>query len=392
MDIDQLRRDTPGCSSRIHFNNAGASLMPSVVTEAMAGHIALEAQEGGYEAADIGKEKIAAFYPAVAKLIGANARNIAYASSATNAYARALSSIPFQPGDTVMVSGEDYISNQLAFLAMSKRLNISLIRIPIEPDGGVDPSVFREMAIRHRPRLVSLTHVPTNSGLIQPAVEIGQICRELGIHFILDACQSAGQLPLDVNEIGCDFLSATFRKYLRGPRGAGFLYVSDRILNSDFIPLFIDMRGAQWTSEDEFIPRGDATRFEDWEMPYALVMGARAAAAYACETGIEKIATRNTSLTERLHSALHDIGLKTYDPVGRRCALVTTHIPGQDPDFLMRQLRSQGINTSVSYRNFALPDMNRKGLPWVLRISPHYYNTTDEIEQLIAVLRTMVKS
>lgn len=365
--------------------------MPSAVLEAMKHHLELEAMDGGYEAADNAKENIASFYPTVAALIGTEPRNIAYASSATNAYARALSCISFQSGDTVLISGEDYISNQFAFLALSKRYNISVIRLPMLPNGGVDPELFREMAIRHRPRLVSLTHVPTNSGLIQPAEEIGKICRELNILYILDACQSIGQLPIDVKQIGCDFLSATFRKYLRGPRGAGFLYVADRILDAGLFPLFIDMRGAHWAGENEFTPREDAKRFEDWEMPYALVLGAQAAAEYAAKVGIPNISKRNAALTEALHQSLNDMGLETYDPPGKRCALVTTHLPGLDPDMMMRDLRKNGINTSVSYRHFALPDMNRKNLDWVLRISPHYYNTEEEIGELTHALSALMK-
>ena len=354
-------------------------------------HLDLESRIGGYEAADLQAASIGGFYPAVAALIGAQPHQIAFASSATNAFARALSSVPFRPGDSVLIASEDYISNQLALLSMCRRLGIRLLRAPMTADGGVDLDAFREMAKRHQPRLVSLTHVPTNSGLVQPAEEVGRICREIDAVYLLDACQSAGQLPLDVRGLRCDFLSATFRKFLRGPRGAGFLFASDRVLQEDFTPLFIDMRAADWTDDDVFRIQPTAKRFEDWEMPYALVEGGKEAARYATaldSSGIQKVLHR---LTETLQASLQDIGLQTFDPTGRRCAIVTTTLPGKSPEATLHRLRDQGINASISYRSYALPDMKRKNLDWVLRLSPHYYNTEEEIRTAADCLREWMK-
>lgn len=391
MDIEKLRRETSGCLEVVHLNNAGAALMPDEVQDAIVSHLKLEGRIGGYEAAESQADSIAAFYPAVADLIGAKPSNIAFTSSATNSFARALSSIPFREGDYVLIASEDYISNQLAFLALSQRIGIRLLRAPMMPDGGVDLDVFREMALRHRPRLVSMTHVPTNSGLIQPVEEVGKICRELDILFLLDACQSVGQLPLDVAQLHCDFLSATFRKFLRGPRGAGFLFVSDRILEEGYLPLFIDMQAAQWVDENRFELSPTARRFEDWEMPYALIQGSKIAAGYASALGVENMAAHNRILTEHLHNALHTIGLPTYDPKGRRCAIVTTTVPHMKPADVLAALRHRKVNASISYRKYAIPDMDRKGIPWALRLSPHYYNTTGDIDFAVECLWEMIK-
>lgn len=386
MNIAALREHTPGCEAKIHLNNAGASLMPESVIRAIRSHLDLETREGGYEAAEISAEAVGNFYSATAGVINAAARNIAFTSSATSAFARALSSIPFREGDSILIAGEDYISNQLAFLSMARRFGIKLLRAPMRDDGGLDLDSFRSLALREKPKLVSLTHVPTNSGLIQPAEAVGQICREIDALYLLDACQSAGQLPVDVAAIGCHFLSSTFRKFLRGPRGAGFLFVADSILNEDVYPLFVDMRGAVWSDVNDFKPVADARRFEEWEVPYALVLGSAAASAQATRTGIHAIAERNTVLTEYLHHALDRNGLPTFDPQGRRCAIVTTHLRGADPKHLLLYLRDHNVNGSISYRNFALPDMNRKNLDWVLRLSPHYYNTEAELDQAVGLL------
>lgn len=386
MDIAALRTATSGCRLKIHLNNAGAALMPDEVAQAIRDHLDLEIRVGGYEAAEMSAAAVGGFYTSTAKLIGAEPHNIAFTSSATSAFARALSAIPFQAGDSILIAGEDYISNQLAFLSMAKRFGIHLLRAPMRDDGGLDLDAFRTLALREKPKLISLTHVPTNTGLIQPAEAVGQICRETGSIFLLDACQSAGQLPININAIGCHFLSSTFRKFLRGPRGAGFLFVSDEVLQRGMYPMFIDMRGATWTEENDFNTAADAKRFEEWEVPYALVLGSAAASALAVEVGISSITERNAALTEHLHAALERIGWSTFDPPGRRSAIVTTHLPGTEPKRLLHHLRENNINASISYRNFALPDMNRKNLDWVLRLSPHYYNTVEELDAAVAFL------
>jgi selenocysteine lyase/cysteine desulfurase len=283
----------PGCGSVIHFNNAGCGLLARPVHRAMVEHLDLEARIGGYEAADVQAALIADFYAAVADLLGCAPGNVAFTSSATDAYSRALSAIPFESGDVVLTTRNDFISNQIAFLSLRKRFGVEIVHAPDHPDGsGVDVDAMAALMRSRRPRLVAATHVPTNSGLVQPVARIGRHCRELDLLYLVDACQSVGQYPVDVTAIGCDLLTATSRKFLRGPRGTGFLYVSDRVLRAGYEPLFIDMYGAEWTGPDTYQPAGTATRFEDWEFPYAAVIGSAVATRYALDVGIEAIADR----------------------------------------------------------------------------------------------------
>jgi len=390
MDVQKLRNETPGCQGKIHLNNAGASLMPRPVIQAMEDHITLESLQGGYEAADQRTEEVSHFYDAVAALLNTTARNIAFSSSATNAYAKALSCIPFETGDTIVIANEDYISNQIAFLSLQKRFGINLVRAASLMEGGVDVADMKRLIDLHHPRLVSLTHIPTNTGLIQPVEEVGRLCRERNILYLVDACQSAGQLPLDVAAIGCDFLSATFRKFLRGPRGAGFLYVSDRVLHENLEPLFIDMRGADWTQKNDYQARRDARLFEEWELPYALVLGSAKAVDYALAIGLKSIEDRNNSLCSLLRRQIETLpGVRTLDQGKHLSSIVTLSIPNQKPKDLLDALRLRSINTSISYRNFALIDFVAKGIEWALRISPHYYNTEKEIESLVGALRDL---
>lgn len=391
INTEALRADTPGCREKVHFNNAGASLMPKPVIEAIENHIRLEAAMGGYEAADHKEGEINGFYESAARLLNGKASNIAFTSSATSSYARALSCIPFEKGDKVLIANEDYISNQLAFLSLQRRWGIQLIRAASRPEGGVDVEDMKRLMDKHAPRLVSLTHVPTNSGLVQPVERVGRLCREQDIPYLVDACQSVGQFPVDVQKIQCDFLSGTFRKFLRGPRGTGFLHVSDAMLKKNWEPLFIDMRGADWTGLNEYKIRADARRFEEWEQPHALLLGSKAALDYALAVGLENIQARNKILCERFRQGTVKINnLALLDLGKERSSIITVRIPRWPPQDLLEALRRQNINTSISYRIFALIDFERKGVDWALRVSPHYFNTEGEIDILLNSLRALV--
>lgn len=388
MNIDLLRKDTPGCTQKIHFNNAGASLMPQSVIDAMITYIQVEATMGGYEAADLKAKEITGFYDSAAQLINCNATNIAFTSSATNSFSRALSCIPFREGESILLANEDYISNQIAFLSLQKRFKTKILRAASLASGGVDVDDMKRLMDAHHPKLVSLTHVPSNTGLIQPVEAVGQLCAERDIYYLVDGCQSVGQIPVDVKKIKCDFLSATMRKFLRGPRGAGFLYVSDKIINQKLEPLFIDMRGADWIAADEYSPRMDARRFEDWELPYAFVLGSKTAIDLALAVGINEIQVQNKHLCNLVRKAISGIDrLRLLDIGENQSSIITVQIPTRTPQEVLLELRQQGINTSVGYRSFALIDFDAKHVDWALRISPHYYNTEREVEKLILAIK-----
>lgn len=392
MNIAQLREDTPGCREKTHFNNAGAALPPAPVLKAMQHYLQEEALAGGYETAARNAEYVDCFYGAAAAMLNTKAANIAFTSSATNSFARALSCIPFQQGDVVVIANEDYSSNQLAFLSLQQRLGIQLLRAASLPGGGVDVADMEKLIRQHSPRLVSLTHIPTNTGLIQPVAAIGKICRELDIPYLLDACQSVGQMPLDVEEIGCDFLCATMRKFLRGPRGAGFLYVSDRILERNWLPLYIDMYGATWTEKDNFQPVAGAKRFQDWEQSYALLAGSYEAVQYALDIGLDKIAARNKVLCKSLRDGLQQVPrIHLLDKGAKLSSIITISIEDADPQWVMMELRERNINTSVSSRVGALIDFDSKGVKSALRLSPHYYNTEEETQLLLSALAEILK-
>lgn len=386
--LQELRNDTPGCAKRNHLNNAGASLPPTPVLQAMQQYLELEANIGGYEAADLMSAELDGYYNALAQMLHARPQNIAFSASATDAYSRVLSAIPWKSGDTILTTENDYVSNQIAFLALQKRFGVQLFRARDTESGGVDVGDFEQLLKKHQPRLAAVTHVPTNSGLVQPVEAIGKICRDTETLYLVDACQSAGQMPLDVNEIGCDFLSATLRKYMRGPRGAGFLFASDRALDSGLEMLVPDMRSADWTGPDSYLSAASAQRFEYWEMPPALILGSKVATEYALELGLEWIERQVQNLATLSRMILGQLpGVQVLDRGTKLCGIVTVHASHWEPAVILKKLNRHNINCRVSNVGSAQIDFPRKGVEWALRVSPHYYNTEAEIRNLAEVLQ-----
>jgi selenocysteine lyase/cysteine desulfurase len=383
LDIAALRADTPGTERVIHFNNAGCGLLPSPVLSTMLDHLNLEAQIGGYEASAARASQVRDFYVETAALLNCAPENIAFASSATHAYSTALSAIPFEPGDVILTTRNDFISNQLAFLSLRKRFGVRIVHAPDIAEGGVDVPAMAALMRQHRPRLVAATHIPTNSGLVQPIAEIGRHCRDLDLLYLVDACQSVGQLPLDVEEIGCDLLTATCRKFLRGPRGTGFLYVHDRVLRAGYEPLFVDMYGARWTKPGGYQAVDSAARFEDWEFPYAAILGCAAAVRYASAVGIRPISRRTSALAALLRHRLDGIsGVRVLERGQKLGALVTFTIDGWEAQPFKAAMDARHINSALSFRELAQFDFGDKNVQWCLRLSPHYYNTEQEISQV----------
>lgn len=391
MEIERLRLETPGCSERIHLNNAGAALMPKPVIDAIKDQLDLESSIGGYEAAAEREQEIEAAYDAVASLVGTNSRNVAFTENATISYIQALSSIRFETGDVILTTRNDYASNQIQFLSLQARFGVKVVRAPDLAEGGVDVAAMSDLIDGERPKLVCVTHVPTSSGLIQDITAVGELCRAAEIIYLVDGCQSLGQMPIDVEKIGCDFFSATSRKFLRGPRGAGFLCVSDGVLESDLEPLFIDMRGADWVGGERYERRGDARRFESWEFAWSLVLGTGAAARYAASVGLDQIETRVSDLGKTLRGRLEGLdGVRVLDRGSDLCAIVTVWVDGWEPIQLVQELRKRKINTSAQVRSDAVLHYDERGATGALRISPHYYNTEEEIETVFEAVTELV--
>jgi cysteine desulfurase / selenocysteine lyase len=386
IDVERARSETPGCQHVTHFNNAGSALPPQPVLDAVIGHLELEARIGGYEAHEANEEAIDRFYGATAELIGAKPEEIAFVSSATRAWDMAFYSFRFEPGDRILTSVADYISNYLAFIQTAERSGAEILTVPNDEHGQVSVEQLREL-VDERVKLIAITHVPTNGGLVNPVAEVGPIARESGIPYLVDACQSAGQMPLDVDEIGCDALSATGRKFLRGPRGTGFLYVRSALLERLEPPL-VDMRAADWVAPDRYELRTDGRRFEEWEQDYGGKAGLARAIEYALEWGVDEIWERVHVLGDRLRAQLAEIaGVTTRDVGAEKCAIVTFDVARVPAERVKDALAREAINVSVSATTSAVIESIERGLPDLVRASPHYYNTEEEVDRLVESVR-----
>lgn len=387
MNVEQIRADTPGCTDTLFLNSAGSSLMPESVVQTMKDYLDQEARWGGYEVARQRADDLEEFYAEAAHLINASPQQIAYVYHATDAYSRALSAVPLSSGDTILTTNDDYISNQIAFLSLQKRWGVQIVRARNLPGGDLDLDDVERQIQTHHPKLVAVTHVPTNSGLIQPAEAIGAICRKHGCWYLLDACQSVGQLPVDAEAIGCDFLSATGRKFLRGPRGSGFLYVSERVIQEKLEPLFIDMRGADWVEPDDYRIRMSAQRFETWEQSYVSLIGLTEALRYANQIGMANIDEYNQRLSQQLRAGIANIpSLRGLDRGSQLASIVTFTQPDTPLGQMEARLKENKVLYSVSTADSALIDFARKGATWAIRLSPHYFNTNKEIETVLDIL------
>ena len=385
IDIDKIRSETPGVAEVTHLLASGSGLMPGPVIDAVIEHTLLESRIGGYEAHAAQSEMLDGVYDDVAKLIGAEREEIALLENATVAWCQAFYALPFKPGDRILTCEAEYAANYVAFLQRAKRDGLVIDVVPSTMAGDIDLKAMESM-IDERVALIAITWIPTNGGLVNPAAEVGKLANRHGITYLLDACQAVGQMPVDVNELGCDFLSATGRKFLRGPRGTGFLYIRKERIQA-IEPAMIDHFAAPWVATDQYHLRSDARRFESWENSYALRAGLGAAARYALSIGMDAIQQRAWGLAASLRQKLSEIpGAQIRDTGSQHCAIVSFSIEGLDPVKAVATLRKQNLSIGTTEPDSTRLDAEARELPIIMRAAPHYYNTDEEIDLLISSL------
>jgi selenocysteine lyase/cysteine desulfurase len=390
MDIDALRARTPGCASRVHLNNAGAALFAEPTLDAMMRHLRLEAEIGGYEAADAAQEAIAATYDAVAALVGGRSEEVAFFDNATHAWNAAFYSVPLGPGDRILTGRAEYGSNVLAYLQVAERVGAEVVVVPNDVHGQLDIAALAEL-VDERTRLIGVSHVPTSGGLVNPAAEVGRIARAADALFLLDATQSVGQFPVDVETIGCDLLTGTGRKFLRGPRGTGFLWVGGAALER-LDPFVAEIRSATWDGKRGYAWVDGARRFESWENSYVNLLGLGAAVRQALDLGLDAIKERTFGLGARLRDQLDELpGVSTHDLGEVRCAIVTARVDGVPTADVAAALSGAGINVSTTVPEHTQFDTEDRGVHPLVRLSPHYYNTENEVDRAVEQLASMAR-
>lgn len=386
IDIEKIRKDTLHCENKLFLSSAGCSLPPKSMFEKMHSYNKLEEEFGGYDIeAKMAKERTS-FYTETAKLINCKPENISFQYSATEGFSRALSAIPFKKGDVILTTDDDYISNFIAFISLKKRFGIRILRCKTAETGELDLEDFEQIIINEKPILIAITQVPTNSGLVQPVIEVGKLAQKYDVLYLLDACQAVGQLVVDVQAINCDFLNATGRKFLRGPRTSGFLYVSDKALEMDLEPLFIDRRGADWIDDEDYTPVKTALRFEPKEVGVEII-GLAEAIRYANEIGIENIEAQNKIIADQLRENIAKIpNFQLLDKGLKLSNIITFHVLNKSLAEVDAYLKAHNIYFSQSLKSFAIIDYKKKGVDWAIRFSPHYFNTLEEMDRVGEIL------
>jgi selenocysteine lyase/cysteine desulfurase len=388
MDVDALRALTPGCAHRVHLNNAGAGLLAQPTIDAMTAHLQLEAEIGGYEAAAAKQDEIAGVYGTLAELVNGSADEIALFDNATHAWGAAFYSIPLGPGDRILTGRAEYGSNVLAYLQVAQRTGAEVVVVPNDEYGQLDVTALAGL-VDERTKVIGVTHVPTSGGLVNPAARIGRIAQQAGVPFLLDATQSVGQFPLDVEALGCDLLTGTGRKFLRGPRGTGFLWVRSSLLDR-LDPFVIEIESATWDGKRGFTWVPGAHRFATWENSYLNVLGLGSAVRQALDLGLDTIGERARILGARLRAQLGGLPDVTAHDLGEvRCAIVTISVDGIPADAVQTALARAGINVTTTTPSHTQFDAEDRGLPSLVRLSPHYYNTEDELDRTVETVAAL---
>ncbi len=391
FDIDRARRETRACENLIHFNNAGSSLMPSPISDTLHAFLTKEEEFGGYETAHLEEAALERFYASFAKLLNCESSEIAYVENATRAWDMAFYSFKFNQGDKILTTISEYGSNVIAYLQQARRYGVELVFVPNDDYGQIDVEALGKM-IDGRTKLISISHIPTGGGLVNPAKEVGKIAKEAGIPFLLDACQSIGQIPLDVKDIGCDMASGTGRKYLRGPRGTGLLYVSKEWANR-LEPPMLDQHAANLISPSQYEIEPGAKRFENWEQYFAGKAALGVAADYAMAWGLEAIQSRIYALASLLRTKLTAIdGLTVTDEGKEQCGIVTFMTEQKTPPDIKAELAKRRINVSTPAGSGSLVSFQHRGLSHLVRASLHYFNTEKEIETFCDALQEILNA
>lgn len=390
MDLTAIRAATAGLSTgRVFLDSAGSSLPPRVVTDTVVAHLRREAEVGGYRAANERLDDLAAVKTSIATLIGATPDTIALSDSATRSWTDFAYSVPLRPGDRILISEADYASNAIAALQRAAHTGAVVEHIPSDATGRIDTEAFAAM-LDERVRLVSLQHAPTNGGLVNPVAEVTRLAHEVGALVLLDACQSVGQLPIDVGALGVDALSATGRKWLRGPRGTGFLYLRGELARS-MEPARLDLHSAQWVGSDEYRLAADASRFEFWECDVAARLGLGAAVDYLLAVGPDQAYAAVAERARYLRATLPELpGLTVRDLGTEHSGIVSFTVEGHDPVKLRDGLAEHEVTVTVSHASSTLLDMTARGVAAVVRASPHYFVSPDELDRFVAALGELV--
>jgi cysteine desulfurase / selenocysteine lyase len=331
---------------RIYLDNAATSWpKPESVYRAVDDYqrnVGAAAGRGAYAEATQAGEAVEAARHAIAQLLGAeNARQVVFTCNGTDALNLAIhGAVSAVGGDRpvhVVTTVVEHNSVLRPLRALEDAGRIAVARVPCDATGLVDAAAIRA-ALRPETCLVALTHASNVTGALQPAADVGAIARQHGALFLLDAAQSLGDVPLDVNALNVDLLAAPGHKGLLGPLGTGILYVRPGVEQR---LASVRQGGTGSQSESDRQPADLPDKYESGNLNVPGIVGLRAGVAWLAERTVETIRDKAHDLTETLIDGLAAVeGVTIYGPRGnqRRVGLVSMRLEGYDPQELAATL------------------------------------------------------
>ncbi|TNE63118.1 MAG: aminotransferase class V-fold PLP-dependent enzyme [Alphaproteobacteria bacterium] len=384
-ELATLRADTPGAKARLHLDNCGASLMPVPVITTMQAQLQREIALGGYVAQEQQSDAHAAVYGSLAKLLGGTVEDYALTSSAVDAWSKAFYSVDFAPGDNLVTAFNEYCSNYVAFLQVAKNRGVDIRVARAGTDGALDVAHL-ESLVDGRTKLIAIAQVPSSSGQVNPVADVGRIARAHDVLYLLDACQAVGQLPVNVDEIGCDMLTGTSRKFLRGPRGVGILYMNARA-RARLEPVMLSNQAAAWVAADRYELRTDTRVHEDWERSMVNELGFGAAIDYLLAIGPARAFARTQALAASLREKLALVqGVVPTCPADATAAIITFNKAGLKAADIKARLHAEGVGVQIASVVHTRLDLEARGIDSTVRVSPNYYNSEAELERFLALI------
>lgn len=371
----------------IHFNTAGSGLMPPSVADAMIDCVRREAEGGAYET-ELYYDKVVQHevYQRIARLLAAPVEDVALFDSATRAWCSVVCRLDLGPADRVWVTPYEYAGNLISLLRLRDRTGCRIEVVPTTPAGDLDLD-WMAANVSDDVALVSVTHIPSGCGIVNPVAEIGRLLAPYRCFYAVDGCQSVGHVPTSVAEIGCDLLTGAGRKFLRGPRGTGFAYVAPR-LRKALVPEFHDLHVAQVVAPDRYeVTDPSARSLELAERTTAAVVGLDVALEHHLTTGQD----RPQAAFPILRALLADLpDIELILPGTNHSGILSFRHHTLPAERIVAGLAERNINAWQIRGDHTPIFMARHGVDRAVRASVHYYNTGDEAAAFTDALRSII--
>jgi selenocysteine lyase/cysteine desulfurase len=354
-----------------------------------------EEQHGTYRSLHIFKDELAQTRHCVARLIGAQAHQIAFLDSTSRGWALALAAAYEGARPVEVITTEhEWGANAMNLLHASRQGRLAGLHILHDGETpACAQAVERLGSVKsgHLP-IVALQAVNPVDGSITAMKGMGAAVQARDGLLFIDASHAVGQLPVNVQDAACDVLVFPARKWLRGPKGISVLYLSDRALEILGTPPTIDIAGAQWQARHNYQPYPDARRFECYEFNPGIRLALKAACDYLMTVGVERVAVHNLLIREKIAAALSSSPALEPMPSVHPSALMTYQINESTASQLMALLDTAGVNASLITHQYARWALEARKHNMLLRLTPHYFTSDTELELLTEAFSALPRS